>query len=275
MEVDGGLARADLATLAATRSLVGASDIDRTMAGSHANCGAMEPFSGSPDYGSEKELNKGILVPASGGHETKARRGTLAEFFRKRASTADEISETRSTSAGALVRRSPVSPGVEAARSVSPVYRHPESSLRGSPTVWRESPMALEPSTYEHPESESSLGDQAMSTWLELQDVAPLTSYQVADWLRVLPTTKVSRETKKDLARRVLHFKLNGDDFHHMLAGGRWAELGIKDERESVLLLKNFKQRQQESMMAEAARQTAKLNLTKPVRKGEFLVALH
>lgn len=135
--------------------------------------------------------------------------------------------------------------------------------------------LGMEPAFYEDPEAEnSSVGDH-MTSWLELegQGIPPLTPAQVSDWLRTVPTNKVERETKKDLARRVLHFKLNGDDFQHILASGRWAELGIQTERESVILLRHFKQRQQEATMAEAARQTAKLNMTNPAKKGDFLIA--
>lgn len=114
---------------------------------------------------------------------------------------------------------------------------------------------------------------QAMTTWLQLEGGPGLTPYQVADWLRVLPTNKVDRESKREVARRVLHFRLGGDDFLRALTNGRWAELGIKDERESVILLRHFKQKQHEAAMAEAARQTVTTNLRKPARKGEMLVA--
>lgn len=277
-------------------------------------------------------LSIGISPP-----ETQARKGGLAEFFRKRSSA--EVVETtvgspeahgRASSSGALPRRqqvptqfSPSPRGDALARSVSPALRQPSlrqstmaSSIQSiasptSPGSWlspshtqqqqqtgnswlspghtqqqqyqqqqQQTTMGMSsmqaPLSYEDPEAElGPYGEQAMlDTWLGGEiGPAPLTPQEVAEWLRVLPSNKVSRETKKDLARRVLHFKLNGDDFHHILNSGRWAELGVKDDRESVTLLRQFKQRLQEAALTEAARQTAKLNMHKPVKKAEFLVA--
>lgn len=228
----------------------------------------------------------------SAGPTADVRKGTLADYFRGGGRGAPP--GNRSPSAGVIARRSsdsgtPRTQYQPQARSVSPAIRPVDSMAARSNASWAAEPpppsrprAALAADFDGSPDSlhecdpseeESRMGTQAMSTWLELEGSPVLTPYQVADWLRVLQTPKVERETKKDLARRVLHFRLNGDDFAQALSGGRWPELGIKNEREAVLLLRYFKQRQQEATMAEAARKAATNKVGRPARKAEMIVA--
>jgi len=114
---------------------------------------------------------------------------------------------------------------------------------------------------------------QVMDHWLDGgMDEGTLTPFQVADWLRTLPVSKFEREAKKTLARRVLHYGVDGEEFYELLTSGKWAELDLRDEREAVTLLRLFKQRQHEGAMAQAARNTAIRNAAFK-RKGAKVVA--
>merc|ERR1712217_572270 len=103
-----------------------------------------------------------------------------------------------------------------------------------------------------------SLASQAMSAWLEGENVPQLSPLELADWLRLLPSHKISPETKKAVARRVLEQEMDGQDFQEIVRGNGWTALNISDEREAAALSRLFKQKQREATMAEAARESIK-----------------
>lgn len=118
-----------------------------------------------------------------------------------------------------------------------------------------------------------SAQSQAVAAWLEGDSgaVAGLTPLELAEWLRMLPTGKVGQETKKNVARRVLEQQLDGQDFQDIIDGNRWREISIHDEREISSLTRLFRQKKQEAVLAEAAREAGKLNrsIQKQGMKGE------
>merc|ERR1712157_324832 len=97
------------------------------------------------------------------------------------------------------------------------------------------------------------------------------TPFQVADWLRTLPPTKVRAETRKHAARLVLDKNIDGDGFQAIIDRGKWAEINVEDERETVVLARFFLQRQQEATMAEAARRCGMQNSARRHMKGEMI----
>jgi len=119
----------------------------------------------------------------------------------------------------------------------------------------------------------ASAQSQAVAAWLdgESGSVASLTPLELAEWLRMLPPGKVGQETKKNVARRVLEQQLDGQDFQEIIDGNRWREISVHDEREISSITRLFRQKQRETVMAEAAREAGKLNrnIQKQGMKGE------
>mmetsp|Transcript_4958 Transcript_4958/g.12030 ORF Transcript_4958/g.12030 Transcript_4958/m.12030 type:complete len:389 (+) Transcript_4958:90-1256(+) len=301
---DAVLMKSDLATLAATRSLVGASAVDRSVAGSKAS--KQRHRKSASSAGRAIESRSYVSAPArscdvSGlpGEEQSARKGTLAEFFQTRRNSAHmdtsasvvsegQPSSPRQTSRQVMTREtdswqagtwaSAVTMLPANAQGYSADIQPLADCLDDSFDVLNGSKLSFPDET---PVARKGRGDNessvksAMSAWLDTPTTFQpiLTPLQVADWLRTLPPSKVSKETKKSLARHVLQYKIDGEDFQAMLNEGRWAELGLQDERESVTFLRLFKQGQHEVAMTEAVRQAARSNSSRKKLKGEMLVA--
>merc|ERR1712039_558249 len=100
-----------------------------------------------------------------------------------------------------------------------------------------------------------------MRSWLQLdENPADLSAMELAEWLRHLPNSKVKEETKKVVARRVLEQEVDGRDFQAIFDNNRWPELDVADSRQAAAIARLFRQKQQETALAEAASQNAMLN---------------
>lgn len=99
-----------------------------------------------------------------------------------------------------------------------------------------------------------------MKNWLDAGHVPMPTSSELANWVRLLPSSKVSESTKKAIARNVLERDIDGLRFDDIVSGARWSEIGVSDVRETASLTRLFKQKQQETKMAEAAKETGRIN---------------
>jgi len=315
---DGNLMKSDLATVAAFRSLVGASAAERSVATSKAyvprhrprSAGPAMERSGADERASSRHLQTAMSHegagfagggPARWGHsfnndvtldttasEPMVRRGTLAEFFKIRNDAAFGDNAGVIADGGYLgtprhATRQP-EPWSGATTMMPESAREYGTEIRPFTDRSVDDTLALARSRYTSPEKRSSTPRgridvdpqmrETMSAWLDLgMSPSTLTPLQVADWVRTLPQSKVNKETKKALARRVLQYRVDGEDLEAMLNEGRWAELDLQDERESVTLLGLFKQAQHEMAMAEAARQAARSNASRKTRRAEMLVA--
>mmetsp|Transcript_51651 Transcript_51651/g.102665 ORF Transcript_51651/g.102665 Transcript_51651/m.102665 type:complete len:391 (-) Transcript_51651:8-1180(-) len=165
---------------------------------------------------------------------------------------------TRPRSAGAVERGTPAGGSWDPGLSPPPATAR---SVAGYSAVYTERSEA------------ESAQSQAVAAWLEGDSgaVAGLTPLELVEWLRMLPAGKVNQETKKTVARRVMEQQLDGQDFQDIIDGNRWREISVHDEREISSLTRLFRQKQRETVMAEAAREAGKLNrnIQKQGMKGE------
>lgn len=305
------LVHADLAMLAATRTLVGAANVEKHVAGSSAHATPKHTSVHLQGYRGDCELaGYSHVASLTGGHTSgfsqdatlrlplpedalgaggspPNNRGTLADFFQsqnRRGSTQHDQVPLGDGSVPFSQQTTPRQPAA-AARSASARRRQslaPEAfsaedrGMHDDRAASPQSPShATSRSDRDELDSRLSPTNQVVNNWLDDgRDSSSLTPMQVADWLRTLPSIKVDREAKKTLARRVLHYSVDGDDFLEILTSGRWAELDLRDEREAVTLLRLFKQRQQESALAHAARDNFRAMRSSSMRhRGERLVA--
>lgn len=120
-----------------------------------------------------------------------------------------------------------------------------------------------------------TIASQAMSSWLDgdsLANVPSLAPIEMAEWLRTLPSGKLSDEVRKTIARRVLEDDLDSRRFGQLLAqDGGWTSLGVSDERDAKTLERFFKTRQREAALAAAARESGAVNRQLKGMKGEAL----
>merc|ERR1712113_569800 len=117
---------------------------------------------------------------------------------------------------------------------------------------------------------------QNLAAWLDADlngcGFVSLTPLELVDWLRTLPSSKVSEQTRKAVARRVLELDLDECGFRKIVSSACWSEIAVGDEREAVALERLFRQRQREALMAHAAKQNAKINASFARTKGSLLV---
>jgi len=105
-----------------------------------------------------------------------------------------------------------------------------------------------------------TMASDAMSHWLGKEAVsrAKLSPFEIAHWLRMLPKDRLTEDTLKTVAKKVLDEHIDEDGFGLAVAGGLQS-FGLSDQRQGIVLQRYFKQKQNEAAMAEAAKQEGAL----------------